>query len=82
MGQLETTLKILLVIDAEVKKIIGEAHRQALDIITENRVQLDTIANHLIDQETLTQEEIENIAAGLPIDHVAEVAVDFESEEI
>ena len=69
-------------IDAEVKKIIGEAHRQALDIITENRVQLDTIANHLIDQETLTQEEIENIAAGLPIDHVAEVAVDFESEEI
>ncbi len=64
-------------IDNEVRKFIDFSHKQALQVLTENREMLDLIAQHLIDQETLTQEEIENIAAGLPIDH-KEVAIEIE----
>ena len=56
-------------IDTEIRKIIDNAHQHAHQIIEDNRDQLDSIANYLIDQETLTQEEIENIAAGRPIDY-------------
>ncbi len=51
-------------IDAEVRKIVDEAHKQATQIISDHRDQLDLIANLLIEQETLTQEEIEELAKG------------------
>ncbi|NLC55032.1 MAG: ATP-dependent zinc metalloprotease FtsH [Erysipelothrix sp.] len=68
-------------IDSEVRRIIEESHQQARQIITDNRAQLDIIAEHLIDQETLTQEEIENIAKGLPIDYVEEKEVVEQTKE-
>ena len=66
----EYSEKVAGKIDAEVRRIIEESHQQAKDIITTNRNQLDVIAQHLIDQETLTQQEIENIAAGRALDFV------------
>ena len=57
-------------IDEEVSRIIDEAYEITTTIINENREQLDLIANTLIDQETITEEEIENIAAGRPLDYV------------
>ena len=69
-------------IDAEVKKIVDEAYKLATDIINENRDQLDLIANTLIEQETITEEEINNLVAGRPLDYVeAEVVVEEEVEE-
>ncbi len=65
-------------IDAEVRRIVDEAHALATEIISEHREQLDKIAETLIDQETLTQEEIENIAAGRPLDYVEPEVVETE----
>ncbi len=69
-------------IDVEVRKIVDEAYANAVRIITENRDQLDLIANILIEQETLTEEEINNIAANRPIDYVeGKVVAEVEIEE-
>ncbi len=48
-------------IDEEIRKIIGERYEVAKKIIKENRKLLDLIANMLIEKETLTQEEIEQL---------------------
>jgi cell division protease FtsH len=44
-------------IDAEVRRIVGEAYATAKQILTENRDLLDRIAKHLIDVETLDANE-------------------------
>ena len=58
-------------IDREIRQIVDDAHKQATAIITEHRDQLTLIAETLIEQETLNQQEIENIAAGRPLDYIA-----------
>lgn len=50
-------------IDSEVRKIVNEAHVAATQLIEENRDLLDLIALTLIDQETITAEEIDNLVA-------------------
>ena len=68
-------------IDQEVRKIVDEAHAQATEIITKHRDQLNLIAETLIDQETLTQEEIENIAAGRPLDYTEVLDAEVVNED-
>ncbi len=48
-------------IDVEVFGIVQEAHERAKSILLEYREQLDTIANHLIDVETIDREEFEKL---------------------
>ena len=48
-------------IDTEVRKIIEHCHQEARRIINENRKDLEKIANTLMDKETLTAEEIEEL---------------------
>ncbi|MGC9602666.1 MAG: ATP-dependent zinc metalloprotease FtsH [Minisyncoccia bacterium] len=48
-------------IDGEVKRIVDEAYKKALDIITMHRKALDAIAKRLIAVETLEREEFEQI---------------------
>jgi cell division protease FtsH len=48
-------------LDAEVKRIITEAHKKALDIITTHRKALNAIAETLVEVETLEREEFEKI---------------------
>ncbi len=48
-------------IDGEVKRIIDEAYKKALNIITEHRKLLNAIATRLIETETLEREEFEGI---------------------
>ncbi len=48
-------------IDAEVSKIITEAHKRAEDILTKHRPALDAIAAKLIEVETLEQAEYEKV---------------------
>ena len=48
-------------IDGEVKRIMDEAYKKALNIITEHRKLLNAIATRLIETETLEREEFEGI---------------------
>ncbi len=46
-------------IDEEMRKIINECYEKTKKIITENKNLLELIANNLLEQETLTKEEID-----------------------
>lgn len=48
-------------IDKEVRKIVSQAHHECKRILTENRDLLDLIAHSLVEYETLTNEEINNL---------------------
>jgi cell division protease FtsH len=45
-------------IDQEVRHLIDEAHDVALDILTVNRAKLDSLADILVERETLDREEV------------------------
>lgn len=55
-------------IDQEVRKIVNACHDKAKEIITQHKKELESIANALIENETLTNEQIRNIVQGLPMD--------------
>lgn len=59
-------------IDKEVRKIVDECYEQCKVILTENKDLLHLIANTLIDVETLTQEQINNLVDHGTIDKVVE----------
>lgn len=48
-------------IDKEVRKIVNECYEQCKNILVENRNLLDLIANTLMEEETLTNEQINNL---------------------
>lgn len=48
-------------IDAEVQRIMTEAHKKAEDILTHHRKALDVISKRLIDVETIERDEYEKI---------------------
>jgi cell division protease FtsH len=48
-------------IDAEVRRLIDEAHIEALDILTENRKTLDKLAKALVERETLDTPDVMEI---------------------
>ena len=50
-------------IDAQVRQIIGKAHTQATDIMTGYRDTLDTMAQQLIQKETLDEAEVNALLA-------------------
>ncbi len=53
-------------IDNEVRRLIDEAHDEALDILQEQREKLDQLASILIERETLEREEVERFLADVP----------------
>jgi cell division protease FtsH len=53
--------EIAVKIDQEVRQLVNEAHERAKDILTQYREQLNTIANTLIEVETLDRDEFENL---------------------
>ncbi|MBE6380351.1 MAG: ATP-dependent zinc metalloprotease FtsH [Lentisphaerae bacterium] len=46
-------------IDVEVKKLIDEAHARAVQILTDNRDELEKMAQALLERETLTAAEVD-----------------------
>ena len=52
-------------IDAEVRRIIGESHDEARQLLTEHRRELDALADALLSRETLDEQEILDVT-GLP----------------
>lgn len=53
--------QVALEIDEEVRKIINECYAQGKALIEENRELLNLIAEHLIEVETLTREDIDDL---------------------
>ena len=51
-------------IDSEIRRLVDEAYQKALSILEERRLQLDRLADGLLEYETLTGEEIEKIIEG------------------
>ena len=52
-------------IDSEIRRLIDEAHDEALEILQGHREHLDAIAQALIERETIESDEIGTILAGL-----------------
>ncbi|GFZ75275.1 ATP-dependent zinc metalloprotease FtsH [Hydrangea phyllody phytoplasma] len=50
-----------ILIDKEIKKIIDNCYLQAKEIISQNKSLLDKITNLLLEQETITKEEIDKL---------------------
>ena len=57
-------------IDAEIRRIIEEAHELAKDVLRNHRDQLDGIARILIGRETLERVEFEALLDGIPEEEV------------
>ena len=53
--------KVAHEIDLEVRKIIDECYQKGVEVIKENRALLDLIAKHLVEVETLTKEDIDEL---------------------
>ncbi|PCI34323.1 MAG: cell division protein FtsH [Alphaproteobacteria bacterium] len=52
------------IIDEEIRRIVDESYAHAKKILTEHRDMLDKIGNALLEYETLTGDDINNILAG------------------
>ncbi len=52
-------------IDNEVRRLIDEAHDEALDILQQHRAKLDELASKLIERETLEREEVESFLSDI-----------------
>ena len=53
-------------VDAEVRKLIDEAHEEARQILRQHRKVLDRLADTLIEHETIGTEELDELFKGLP----------------
>ena len=52
-------------IDTEVRRVISEAYSRALQVMTVHRELLDKLAHQLEEQESLTEEEVDALFAGV-----------------
>jgi cell division protease FtsH len=55
-------------IDAEIRKVVEDGYKRARTLLTENKVELETLAKALLEYETLSGDEINKVIAGEPID--------------
>jgi cell division protease FtsH len=61
----ETSSDTQRLVDEEVRRIVDESHEQVLTLLRENRPKLDSLANALLEHETLDEEDA-YAAAGVP----------------
>ncbi|HUF51200.1 MAG TPA: ATP-dependent zinc metalloprotease FtsH [Longimicrobiales bacterium] len=54
-------------VDGEVKRLLDEAYGTAMQMLEQNRALLETIAEALLERETLDREDIDLLAAGEPL---------------
>ena len=54
-------------VDDEIKRILDEAYQRARKTLGENRVLLEKISEALLERETLDREDVDLLAAGLPL---------------
>jgi len=77
--------EIAKAIDQEIRKTIDNSYQQAQDILEENRSKLETLAQALIERETLNSKEIKALVEGKELPPVGEETDEeddlFEEEE-
>jgi cell division protease FtsH len=56
------------IIDDEIRLLIDNADAEARRILTENIDELHTVSNGLLEYETLSGDEVQNLLKGMPID--------------
>ena len=61
MSEKKFSDQVALEIDQEVRRIINECYEKGKEILLANRELLDLIAKHLVEVETLTREDIEDL---------------------
>jgi cell division protease FtsH len=64
-GVAETSPATQALVDAEVRRIVDEAHKEVIALLQENRGKLDSLATALLEHETLDEEDV-YAAAGVP----------------
>ncbi len=64
------------VVDAEIKRLVCEAHEGAVNILKEKKEDWERLSEALIEYETLTGEEIRQVINGEKINKSAETPVD------
>jgi len=71
-------------IDQEVRKIVNSCHDAARDLLEKHKTELESIANALIEHETLTAEQITRLVKGEDIsaDFVVDPAVSNPAEKM
>ncbi len=52
---------VAAIVDSEVSKLIGNAHQEAYDILTENRAVLDDLVRALFERETLDRAQVAEV---------------------
>jgi cell division protease FtsH len=73
--------KTAVTIDEEVRSLIEESHKKALDILNEKRDVLDSMAQALLDYETLSSEEVDQLIAGEKIERAVNKKAEDEKEQ-
>ena len=57
--------EVAATVDAEVRSLLDDAHREAWEILTLNRAVLDQLAEELLSRETLLEKDLERIFEGV-----------------
>jgi cell division protease FtsH len=57
--------RVAFEIDSEVRRLIDEAHDEALELLKKNRKKLEALAEALIERETLDKDEVAEILKGV-----------------
>ncbi len=60
----EVSERTAQLVDEEVSRVIGESYQRAVHVVTEHRALLDTLANALLERETLTRDDIATLVKG------------------
>ena len=71
-GVAEVSERTQELVDDEVRRIVAQAHDDVLDLLHEHRPKLDSLAQALLERETLDQDEA-YAAAGVKPDHLEAV---------
>ena len=67
-------------IDEEMRDIINQCYAKTKKIITENKKLLDLIANTLIEEETITKEQIDSLVETGKLPEIINVSAEIEEE--
>jgi cell division protease FtsH len=63
----EISERIAEQVDLEVKRIIEEAYQKAVEVLKQNMDLLESMAEALLERETLDRDDIDRLAAGQPL---------------
>lgn len=67
-------------IDEEVRRIVDESYTRALELLSEHRIELDALADALLELETLDEQDVLKVTGLGRSDQLGEVEAALEAE--